>query len=157
MLNNLFSPILLNEKRRKNRRALDKKTFTKVTLLIFLLHNSFEDVLLIFLFHNFFEDVFLIFLLYLLIVLPSFCFFVVELGVDVFSKDNIRKNKGDDLETKIQGDINRKNNPSTGIDINKKTRTNNFSIKIDTDVGINKRTKENNLGTRMDTDIRANR
>lgn len=107
-MNNLFLLIPLNGKRGENNYALGKKTFFKDAFLIFLLYNSSKDTFLLLLFYS-------------PIVSSSFCFFAGRLGVDIFDKKNAKKDKRDDLKTKVQGDTDKENNLDIGIDINGET------------------------------------
>lgn len=89
LLNDLFLPILLDKKRKRNGHTFNKNT-------------SSEDIFLIFLFDNFFEYTFLLFLLYSLIVSPSFHLSTCRLCVSIFGKNNTKKAEEITLELKYE-------------------------------------------------------
>lgn len=125
-------PILLDKKRGGNRCAFGRKTSFKAAFVILPLHNSFKDA-------------FLLFPLQSLIILSSFCPFVIGLGVGVFGKDNIGKHRADNPKTKVQGeDANRKDNSRIGTNINGKTRVDNLGTGIDADAKIDNPSKTAN-------------
>lgn len=133
--NDLFSPILLDRNKRGNRCTLGEKT-------------SFEDTLLIFPLYKFFEDAFLLLPLYSLIVSSSFYLFIIGLGIDVFGKNNVRKNS---LEIKVQENTNRKKDPSTGADVDGGIRADNLGIETNVDTKADDPdTAANNSGTAAD-------
>ena len=147
--NFLFASIPLDGKRGGNKCAFGKKIFSEATFLIFLLHNSFKDTSLLF-------------LLYPLIVSSSFCLPIAGLNVNIFGKNNIRKSRKDDPETKTQGNADRKDNLGIGVDTNKEIRANNLGTETDVDARTDGGTGADNpsigidLGKRIDADTGTN-
>lgn len=79
------------------------------------------------------------------------------MGVGIFGKDNIEKNKEDDLGTKVQKELDGIDNLGIGTNTNGVIRANNSGTRINIDVKADKKTKVDNLSIEIHVDTSVDR